>query len=89
MKPIYQRFLCTLSLLTLLAFPYSCADKDECADCGGTLFEGYLFKEVTEQDLAQLGTIEGINIGVCIRYRLSGEEFDTETIAIVDDCCCE
>jgi hypothetical protein len=33
-----------------------------------------------------------MNIGICIRYQLLGlteEEFDLETIAIVDDCCCE
>jgi len=54
--------------------------------------DGFLFKEVTQDDLAKVGNIEGMNIGICIRYQLIGlteEEFDLETIAIVDDCCCD
>ena len=56
------------------------------------LLDGFLFKEVTQDDLAKVGNIEGMNIGICIRYQLIGlteEEFDLETIAIVDDCCCD
>ena len=56
------------------------------------LLDGILFKEVTQNDLAEIGNIEGMNIGICIRYQLLGltdEEFDLETIAIVDDCCCD
>ena len=52
----------------------------------------FLFKKVTQDDLAEIGNIEGMNIGICIRYQLLGltdEEFDLETIAIVDDCCCD
>ena len=54
--------------------------------------EGFLFKKVTQDDLAEIGNIEGMNIGICIRYQLLGltdEEFDLETITIVDDCCCD
>ena len=79
-----------LSLSTFLLV--TCEDNPECASCGGGLLEGFLFKKVTQDDLAEIGNIEGMNIGICIRYQLLGltdEEFDLETIAIVDDCCCD
>ncbi len=78
----------TLSLFLLV----TCEDNPECTSCGGGLLDGFLFKEVTQNDLAEIGNIEGMNIGICIRYQLLGltdEEFDLETIAFVDDCCCD
>jgi hypothetical protein len=85
---IFLTIILTLSLFLLV----TCEDNPECASCGGGLLEGYLFKKVTQDDLAEIGNIEGMNIGICIRYQLLGltdEEFDLETIAIVDDCCCD
>jgi len=85
---IFLTIILTLSLFLLV----TCEDNPECASCGGGLLEGFLFKKVTQDDLAEIGNIEGINIGICIRYQLLGltdEEFDLETIAIVDDCCCD
>ena len=85
-----------VSLTTILIFSLfllvTCGDNPECASCGGNLLDGFLFKEVNQDDLAKIGNIEGMNIGICIRYQLTGlteEEFDLETIAIVDDCCCD
>ena len=85
---IFLTIILTLSLFLLV----TCEDNPECASCGGGLLEGFLFKKVTQDDLAKIGNIEGMNIGICIRYQLLGltdEEFDLETIAIVDDCCCD
>ena len=85
---IFLTIILTLSLFLLV----NCKDNPECVSCGGGLLEGFLFKKVTQDDLAEIGNIEGINIGICIRYQLLGltdEEFDLETIAIVDDCCCD
>ena len=85
---IFLTIILTLSLFLLV----TCEDNPECASCGGGLLEGFLFKKVTQDDLAEIGNIEGMNIGICIRYQLLGltdEEFDLETIAIVDNCCCD
>jgi len=85
---IFLTIILTLSLFLLV----TCEDNPECASCGGGLLEGFLFKKVTQDDLSEIGNIEGMNIGICIRYQLLGltdEEFDLETIAIVDDCCCD
>ena len=85
---IFLTIILTLSLFLLV----TCEDNPECASCGGGLLEGFLFKKVTQDDLAEIGNIEGMNIGICIRYQLLGltdEEFYLETIAIVDDCCCD
>jgi len=85
---VFLTILLTLSTFLLV----TCEDNPECTSCGGDLSDGFLFKEVTQNDLAEIGNIEGMNIGICIRYQLTGlieEEFDLETIAVVDDCCCE
>ncbi|SUZ87839.1 uncharacterized protein METZ01_LOCUS40693 [marine metagenome] len=88
---IYKKILraiVSILFLTLL----TCQDNSECSDCGGNLLDGYLFKKVTQEDLADIGSIDGVNIGICIRYQLSGlteGDFDLETIEIVDDCCCD
>ncbi len=87
-----MRIFLTIILTLSLFFLVTCEDNPECASCGGGLLEGFLFKKVTQDDLAEIGNIEGMNIGICIRYQLLGltdEEFDLETIAIVDDCCCD
>ena len=85
---VFLTIILTLSFFMMV----TCEDNPECASCGGGLLDGFLFKEVTPDDLAEIGNIEGMNIGICIRYQLLGlteEEFDLETIAIVNDCCCE
>mgnify|MGYP001327666338 FL=1 len=91
MMGIYKKILraiVSILFLTLL----TCQDNSECSDCGGNLLDGFLFKKVTQEDLADIGSIDGVNIGICIRYQLSGlteGDFDLETIEIVDDCCCD
>ena len=87
-----MRVFLTIILILSFFMMVTCEDNPECASCGGDLSDGFLFKEVTQKDLADIGNLEGMNIGICIRYQLTGlieEEFDLETIAIVDDCCCE
>ena len=60
-----------------------------CDDCAGTLDEGYLFDYVSTEDMQDLTTIDGIEIGACIRFKLDGSDFDLDNVAVVDDCCCE
>ena len=87
-----MKVLLIILIILSLFLMVTCEENPECASCGGDLLDGFLFKEVTQDDLADIGNIEGINIGICIRYQLTGlneEEFILETIAIVDDCCCE
>ena len=79
-----------ISMLFLVLI--TCQDNPDCSDCGGDLLDGYLFKKVTQEDLADIGSIDGVNIGICIRYQLSGlaeGDFDLETIEVVEDCCCD
>lgn len=79
-----------LALIFLSCFLLSCdagAGDSECTDCGGGLLDGYLYKEVTVEDVASLAEIDvSTNVGKCIRFKMDGTEF-SEAI-IVDDCCC-
>jgi hypothetical protein len=76
-----------ISCLAILIFP-ACEKEEGCEDCGGSILDGYLFNEVATEDLTALGTIEDIEVGVCIRYKLDGSEFNLESVKVVDDCCC-
>ncbi|MBT3216182.1 MAG: hypothetical protein HOD97_04110 [Candidatus Marinimicrobia bacterium] len=67
----------------------ACNEPSSCDDCGGGIIGGYLYKKVTSSDLGQLGSVEGINLDSCIRYKLSNDDFDAETVTIVPDCCCD
>ena len=88
---IYKNILTgIISMLFLVLI--TCQDNPDCSDCGGNLLDGFLFKKVTQEDLADIGSIDGVNIGICIRYQLTGlteDDFDLDTIEIVDDCCCD
>ena len=91
MLDIYKKFLNKI-LWILLFTLFTCPDNPDCSSCGGNLLDGYLFKKVTQEDLADIGSIDGVNIGICIRYQLSElteDDFDLGTIEIVDDCCCD
>lgn len=68
----------------------SCKESKPCSDCGGGITDGYLFKKVTEADIPELSSIDGIEIDNCIRFKfvLDETDFDLETVNIVDDCCC-
>ena len=79
-----------LVLIFLSCFLLSCnagASDSECNDCGGGLLDGYLYKEVTVEDVASLAEIDvSANVGKCIRFKMDGTEFSEATV--VDDCCC-
>ena len=79
-----------LVLIFLSCFLLSCnagAGDSECTDCGGGLLDGYLYKEVTVEDVASLAEIDvTANVGKCIRFKSDGSEFSEATV--VDDCCC-
>ena len=79
-----------LALIFLSCFLLSCdagAGDSDCTDCGGGLLDGYLYKEVTVEDVASLAEIDvSANVGKCIRFKMDGTEFSEATV--VDDCCC-
>ena len=79
-----------LVLIFLSCFLLSCdagAGDSECTECGGGLLDGYLYKEVTVEDVASLAEIDvSANVGKCIRFKMDGTEFSEATV--VDDCCC-
>ena len=77
------------SLFLFLVFSTGCDESAGCDDCGGTLDEGYLFDYVSTENMQNLITIDGIEIGACIRFKKDGSEFDLDNVAVVDDCCCE
>ncbi|MDP6533275.1 MAG: hypothetical protein QF845_05095 [Candidatus Marinimicrobia bacterium] len=76
-------------IIVVLALFAACDEPSSCDDCGGGITGGYLYKKVTSSDLGQLGSVEGINLDSCIRYKITGEEFDEETVSVVPDCCCD
>ena len=83
-----KRNILLTSFLAMLVF-LACEKEEGCDDCGGTILDGYFFSEVSTADLTVLGTVEDIEVGVCIRYKLDGTDFDLETVLVVDDCCCD
>jgi|TARA_B100000035_G_C20777826_1_gene455537 hypothetical protein len=72
----------------MITFP-ACEKEEGCDDCGGTILDGYLFNEVTTEDLTALGAFDNIEVGACIRYKLDGVEYVPGTVKVVDDCCCD
>ena len=79
----------TALLSLFLVISTGCDESAECHDCGGTLDEGFLFDYVSTEDMQELGTIDDIEIGACIRFKLDDSDFDLDNVAVVDDCCCE
>ena len=75
--------------LTLSVFLASCggSSNSSCTECGGGLVDGFLYKEVTVEDITGLAEINvTTDVGKCIRFKLDEADFSEATI--VDDCCC-
>ena len=74
----------------LLFFLISCGGSNSdssCTECGGGLLDGYLYKEVTFNDIAGLAEIDvTVDVGKCIRFKMDEPDFFDATL--VDDCCC-
>ena len=74
----------------LLIFMINCGSSNSdssCTECGGGLLDGYLYKEVTLDDIAGLAEIDvTVDVGKCIRFKMDGTDFSEA--AGVDDCCC-
>jgi len=74
----------------LLIFLINCGGSNSdstCTECGGGLLDGYLYKEVTVNDIAGLAEIDvNVDVGKCIRFKMDGTDFSEA--AGVDDCCC-
>ena len=78
-------------IIPLTIFLITCGGNSStdstCTECGGGLLDGYLYKEVTVEDWANLTDINvTAEIGKCIRFKLDGEDFSHAEV--VDDCCC-
>ena len=77
-------------LFLLLLMIYNCnsgTNTADCNDCGGGLTDGFLYKEVSLEDVVNLTEIGlSVNIGQCIRFKMDGTEF--LDAMIVDECCC-
>ena len=83
MKYLFAIFLVSFLLLNC----ETSTNNPDCIECGGGLLDGYLYKEVTIEDVAGLAEINvSVNIGKCIRFKMDGSEFSEAVI--VDDCCC-
>ena len=80
--------LLVIFLVSFILFNCESGTNDpDCNECGGGLLDGYLYKEVTIDDVAGLAEIDvSVNIGKCIRFKMDGSEFSEAVI--VDDCCC-
>ena len=83
-----MRILLAISIISFIFFNCdSSTSASDCNECGGGLLEGYLYKEVTINDIASLAEINvSVNIGKCIRFKMDGADFSEAVI--VDDCCC-
>ena len=86
-----KKLMKDLFAITIMSFILFNCDSStsapDCNECGGGLLEGYLYKEVTINDIASLAEINvSVNIGKCIRFKMDGADFSEA--AIVDDCCC-
>ena len=58
-----------------------------CSNSGDGLLDGYLYKEVTLQDITELNEIAiTAEIGNCIRFKMDDENF--ESAEVVKDCYC-
>ena len=85
-KPKKLILIFNLLLLFLIGCGNSSSDSS-CTECGGGLLDGYLYKKVTVEDIANLTDINvTAEFGKCIRFKLDGEAFSGAEV--VDDCCC-
>lgn len=78
-------------IVTFFAFS-SCTEDDSCTDCGGGLQDGFVYKTVTEDDIAELSGLEiPITLDNCIQFKVDGlgDDIDLETVLVVDNCCCD
>jgi len=77
--------------IVLIVFIGSCDQDAKCNNCGD-LLGGFIYMKVTASDLAKyegLVTLDGIDVGACIRAYILEEELNVNTVSIADDCCCE
>ncbi len=77
--------------IVLIVFIGSCDQDAKCNSCGD-LLGGFIYMKVTASDLAKhegLVTLDGIDVGACIRAYILEEELNVNTVSIADDCCCE
>ena len=80
-------------LLMILLFLYiiSCDNDAKCNTCGD-VFGGFVFMEVTANDLTKyegLAQLKGVDVGVCIRAHILEQELNVNSVTIIDDCCCQ
>ena len=79
-----------LKVYFILFYYLNCASETsnmDCLNCSYGLLDGYLYKEVTLQDITKLNEIAiTTEIRNCIRFKMNDEDF--ESAEVVEDCCC-
>ena len=72
----------------LMFFLNGCSsNENDCNDCGGGLIDGYLYKEITIDDVSDLAEMNiSSEIGNCIRFKMVESQFSD--VKVVNDCCC-
>ena len=79
-----------LKVYFILFYYLNCASETsnmDCLNCDDGLLDGYLYREVTLQDIIKLNEIAiTTEIGNCIRFKMNDEDF--ESAEVVEDCCC-
>ena len=85
-----KKSLHIIFIIVIICF-ISCVDKNEniCNDCGESSDEGYLFKTVEVDDIANLAEI-GVTaeLGACINFKMDIEDQTFSEATVVPDCCC-
>ena len=80
-------FLSCIFIFLSIYGPACSEDNSDCNNCGGGLLDGYLYKEVTIDDIGKLAEIApSADAGACIRFKMDDDDF-TEA-EVVDNCCC-
>ena len=80
----------SLKIILLHLFFQGCdipSTDTDCINCDGGLMNGFLYKEITIDDIGNLAELDiAGEIGKCIRFKMDDESFSEAQI--VDDCCC-
>ena len=80
----------------LLIFLINCGGNNSdssCTECGSGILEGFIFTEVTTDNIVTTNLTEkniSLNdIGKCIRVKMDVmDDTHFEEVSIVEDCCC-
>ena len=88
-----KRILISIFLLIILINCGGNNSDSSCTECGGGLIDGYIFTEVTTDNIGTTNLTEkniSLNdIGKCIRVKMDlTDDNNFVDVSIVEDCCC-